>query len=161
MILKPWFAACIAIFAAAPALAQLPSAKPLNLNLPLQYTPATASSTHGTAKSAPASKSRQHAAQPDAARDPDGRPPYVHDPNAPPPHVHVYAPACNNQAYKRPRVFGSVGLGVFSGSHIEGNYQTGTVSIAKALGSCYHPTGGIIFTIGFGRETINGPFWPR
>lgn len=159
MIPKPWFAACIALFVATPALAQSSPAKPLNLNLPLQYAPAAASTKHGTAKSVPTSKSRHHAAQPGTTRDPDARPPYTRDPNPQPPYV--YAPTCNNKAYKRPRVFGSVGLGVFSGSHIEGNYQAGSVSIAKALGSCYHPDGGIIFSFGFARETMNGPFWPR
>ena len=149
MILKPWLTACIAIVAATPALAQSSSAKPLDLNLPLQFTPATASTAHGTAKSAPASKPRQHGAHPDNTRATGMQP------------IYAYLPACNNKAYKRPRVFGNVGLGAFSGSHIEGNYQTGTVNIAKALGSCNHPSGGVTFSFGFGRESINGPAWPH
>lgn len=149
MTLKPWLVACIAIFAATPALAQSSPAKPLNLNLPLQFTPAAASTAHGMAKSTPASKPGQHSTPPDDLPNISVQSPYT------------YLPGCNNKAYKRPRVSGSVGLGVFSGSHIEGNYQAGMVSIAKALGSCNHPSGGIIFNFGFGRETINGPFWPR
>lgn len=148
MTLKPWLVACIAIFAATPALAQPSSATPLNLTLPLQFAPAAASTAHGTAKAAPASKTRRPGALPDETHDIGLRAPYA------------YLPACDNKAYKRPRVFGGVGLGVFSGSDIEGNYQTGTVSIAKALGTCIHPSGGITFTFGFGRETINGRYWP-
>lgn len=149
MTLKPWLVACAAIFAATPALAQSSPAKPLNLNLPLQLTPSAASTTHGAAKFAPASTRRQHGARPDDTRGTDIQPPYA------------YLPACNDKAYKRARVFGSAGLGAFSGSHIEGNYQTGTVGIAKALGSCDHPSGGITFSFGFGRETINGLYPPH
>ncbi|MGA7965040.1 MAG: hypothetical protein WCB49_03975 [Gammaproteobacteria bacterium] len=148
MTFKPWLVACIAVFAASSALAQSSPAKPLNLDLPLQFTPAAASTTHGTAKSAPTSKPRQHGAHPDDIRDTGVQLPYAN------------LTACNNQAYKRPRVFGNVALGAFSGSHIEGNYQAGTVSIAKSLGSCSHPSGGIIFNFGFSRQTINGSGWP-
>ena len=147
MTLKPWLVACVAIFAATAAMAQPSSATPLNLNLPLQFAPAAASARHGTAKSAPASKPPQHGALPGPVGDTGVQPPYA------------YLPACNNKAYKKPRVFGSVALGAFSGSHIDGNYQAGTVNVAKALGSCHHPSGGITFSFGFGRETIDGPFW--
>ncbi|MGH9436884.1 MAG: hypothetical protein ACRD22_03090 [Terriglobia bacterium] len=149
MTLKPWLVACIAIFAATPALAQSSSAKPLNLNLDLKFTPRAASTTHGKAKSTPASKPRPHGAHPADTRDTDPPPPYA------------YLTTCNNKAYTKPRVFGGVGLGVFSGSHIEGNYQAGTVGVAKALGSCNHPSGDIVFSFGFERGTINGPFWHR
>ncbi|MGH8128762.1 MAG: hypothetical protein ACRETC_10485 [Gammaproteobacteria bacterium] len=149
MTLKPWLVACIAIFAAAPALAQSPPAKPLNLDLDLQFTPATASTTHGKAKVAPASKPRQQGAHPDDTRDTAVQPPYA------------YPPACDNKAYKKPQIFGNVELGAFAGSHFEGSYQAVMVGIAKALGSCDHPSGNIIFSLGVGRETINGPGWPR
>lgn len=149
MTLKPWLVACIAIFAAAPALAKPPATKPLNLNLPLQFTPTTATTGHGAAKSDPATKP-----QPLIARLGDSRDTGVQSPYA-------YLPRCNNKAYKKPRVFGNVALGAFSGSHIEGNYQAGTVSIANALGSCNHPSGGVTFSFGFGRENINGYGWPR
>jgi len=149
MTLKPWLVACIAIFAAAPALAEPSPTKPLKLNLPLQFIPGTAPTGHGTAKSDPATQP-----QPDVARLGDSRDAGVQSPFA-------SLPTCNNKAYKKPRVFGNVALGAFSGSHIEGNYQAGTVSIANALGSCNHPSGGITFSFGFGRENINGYGWPR
>lgn len=148
MIVKPWLVAGIAIFAAAPALAKLPHAKPLDLNLPFQFSPAAASTAHGTAKSAPTSLPRQHNAHLGDTRGIHLRPPLT------------YLPACNNKAYKKTHVFGSVGMGVFSGSHINGNYEAGRVNIAKALGSCSHPSGGLIFSFGFGRQTVNGPWWP-
>ena len=148
MTRKPWLVACIAIFAAAPALAKSTPAKPLNLNLPLQFSRPSASATHGTAKPTPTSKPKPHVANPARTWKPPVPPPYA------------FMPACNNKAYKKPHMFGSAGIGVFSGSDIEGNYETGTVSVAKALGSCSHPSGGITFSLGFGRETINGPGWP-
>lgn len=151
MIVKPWLVAGIAIFAATPALAKSSHAKPLNLNLPLQFSPVSASTAHGTAKSVPISIPRKHDAHLSDTRD-------TGDTHLRPPST--YQPTCNNKAYKKPRFFGNVGLGAFSGSHIEGNYEAGRVSVAKALGSCSHPSGGIIFSFGFGHETINGPGWP-
>lgn len=148
MPLRSWLVACIAIFAATPAVAQSSSAKPLNLNLPLQFSAAPASTTHGSKQSLQASKPRQNRTQPGDTRYADLPPPYA------------FPPGCNNEAYKKPHVFGSATVGAFAGSHIEGNSQATTVSIAKALGSCNHPSGGIIFNFGFSRQTINGSGWP-
>ncbi len=150
MTFKPWIVTCIAIFAATPAWAQSSSTRPLNLNLPLQFTgPAAASTSHGKTKSALPSQPPKQVARAGDTRNTDMQPPTG------------IQPACNNKAYKSPRVFGNVGLGAFSGSGIEGNYQVGRVSVAKPLGSCSHPSGGIIFSFGFGRTSINGPSWPR
>lgn len=55
---------------------------------------------------------------------------------------------CDDATYNQPQVHGSVGMGVMSGSHVDGNYQRGTVSIGKAFGSCDHPTGGISVSVG-------------
>ena len=148
MILKPWFVTCIAILAATPALARSASASPLHLSLPLQFAPAAASTAHGTAKPVPPVKNRQHDAPPAKTHVTDAQPPFP------------ILPACNNKAYKKTHVFGSVGMGVFSGSDINGNYEAGRVNVAKALGSCSHPSGGLIFSFGFGRQTVNGPWWP-
>ena len=149
MTLKPWLIACIALFAATPALAHSSSARPLNLDLPLPFTPAAAGTTHGAAKSARASKPRPHSAHLDDSRDTGMETPYAS------------LPTCDNEAYKKPRVFGNVELGAFSGSHIDGNYEAGRVSVGNALGNCNHPSGGITVSFGFGRATINGPSRPR
>ncbi|MGN2245811.1 hypothetical protein ACFWZ3_03860 [Frateuria sp. GZRR35] len=57
---------------------------------------------------------------------------------------------CDDATYNQPQVHGSVGMGVMSGSHVDGNYQRGTVSLSKAFGSCDHPTGGVSVSIGAG-----------
>lgn len=148
MIPRPWLVACIAVFAAAPALAASSPAKPLDLSLPLQFVPAPASTTHGASKSAPATKPRRHGAQPDPLGATGMQPP------------DAFLSACNNKAYKKSRVFGNATVGAFSGSQVEGNYQAGRVGVAQALGSCSHPSGGIIFSVGFSRASVNGPYWP-
>jgi hypothetical protein len=43
-----------------------------------------------------------------------------------------------------------------SGSHMSGNYQTGTVNITKAFGSCDHPSGGVSISVGAGRGHFHG-----
>src|SRR5690349_5368470 len=48
---------------------------------------------------------------------------------------------CDDATYNQAQVHGSVGMGVMSGSHVDGSYQHGTVSLSKAFGSCDHPTG--------------------
>lgn len=59
-------------------------------------------------------------------------------------------PACDDSTYNQPQVHGSVGMGVVGGRHVSGNYQTGTVSVSKAFGSCDDPAGGINFSISGG-----------
>ncbi|PWK91986.1 hypothetical protein [Fulvimonas soli] len=57
-------------------------------------------------------------------------------------------PACDDATYNQPQMHGSVGMGVMSGNHVSGNYQTGTVSLSQAFGSCEHPTGGVSISVG-------------
>ncbi|HEY9130544.1 MAG TPA: hypothetical protein VIM98_02210 [Dyella sp.] len=58
---------------------------------------------------------------------------------------------CDDATYNDTQVHGSVGMGVVSGNHFGGNYQTGAVSFSKRTGSCDHPTGGISVDIGVGQ----------
>jgi cytoskeletal protein RodZ len=63
-------------------------------------------------------------------------------------------PACTDAAYTQPQVHGSVGMGVVAGNRVSGNYQTGGVQVAKAFGSCDHPTGGASLSIDVGRGSF-------
>jgi len=58
---------------------------------------------------------------------------------------------CDDATYNKTQVHGSVGMGVVTGSHVSGNYQTGTVHLSKAFGDCDHPTGGMDISIGVGQ----------
>ena len=61
-------------------------------------------------------------------------------------------PACDDYAYNKPQVHGSVGMGVVSGSHLgTGNYESGTFSVLRNTGSCDHPTGSMGISIGVSR----------
>ena len=121
------FAACLITL---PAWAQ--SSKPLNLTLPPSELPPAAASP---AKSATApgayygdtsGRTAAHDAADTAATIPD----------------------CDDATYSQAQLHGSVGTGVMAGSHMSGNYQSGTVQLSKAFGSCDHPTGGISVSIG-------------
>jgi hypothetical protein len=57
---------------------------------------------------------------------------------------------CDDYSYNRPQLHGSVGMGVVGGNHLSGNYQTGTVNLRQAFGSCDHPGGGISISVGAG-----------
>ena len=57
---------------------------------------------------------------------------------------------CDDSSYNKPQVHGSIGMGVVGGNHVSGNYQTGSVSVSKAFGSCDDPSGGINFSISSG-----------
>ena len=63
---------------------------------------------------------------------------------------------CDDYSYNQPQVHGSVGMGVVSGNHFGGSYQTGTVNLTKAFGSCDHPTGGVSISIGGGTGNFHG-----
>jgi len=62
---------------------------------------------------------------------------------------------CDDYRYNQPQVHGSVGMGVVSGNHFGGSYQTGRVNLTKAFGSCDHPTGGISISVGAGSGHFN------
>jgi hypothetical protein len=117
------------------AWAQTP-AKPLNLKLPPSDIPAASSTV-----TAPSTTSRN---APGA---------YYGDTSGRMGNAEVASgtrPACDDSTYNKPQVHGSVGVGVVGGNHVSGNYQTGTVNISKAFGSCDEPGGGISISVGTG-----------
>ncbi|WEN14454.1 hypothetical protein PY254_14620 [Rhodanobacter sp. AS-Z3] len=63
---------------------------------------------------------------------------------------------CDDSSYNQPQVHGSVGMGVVGGNHVSGNYQTGTVNVSKAFGSCDHPSGGISISVGTSTGHFHG-----
>ena len=63
---------------------------------------------------------------------------------------------CDDYTYNQPQVHGSVGMGVVGGNHFSGNYQTGTVNLSKAFGSCDHPSGGVSISVGGSTGHFNG-----
>ncbi len=141
MIVKPLHAACIAMLLTTPALAQSTSGKPLDLELPPDSLPAPA----------PASTSPHSAATRPGMYygDTSGRAGASDDV--------AETLSCDDDTYGKPQVHGSVGMGVMAGDHVSGNYQTGTVNIAKAFGSCEEPRGGMSISIGVGQGHFNGP----
>ena len=108
--------------------------RPLNLKLPPGDVPASSSTA-----ALPASSGSTAAAKPapgvyygDTSGSTDN-------------HSMAEAPACDDSKYNDAQVHGSVGMGVVGGNHVSGSYQTGEVSVTKALGDCEHPSGGIGF----------------
>ena len=69
--------------------------------------------------------------------------------------------ACDDATYGQPQVHGSIGMGVVAGNHVNGNYQTGSVRMTKALGSCDHPTGMVGLSIRVGQGNFNGGNYGR
>lgn len=65
-------------------------------------------------------------------------------------------PDCDDATYNQAQMHGSVSTGVMAGSHVGGNYQSGTVNLSKAFGSCDHPTGGVSVSIGASQEHFHG-----
>lgn len=124
--------ALLATLLAAPAWAQS-AGKPLNLKLPPSDLPAASSTTAAPAHDAPGV--------------------YYGDTSGRMGNTEVATdsrPDCDDSTYNEPQVHGSVGMGVMSGNHMSGNYQTGTVNVSKAFGSCDDPGGGISISIGTG-----------
>ena len=126
----------LAALLTAPAWSQS-SSPPLNLKLPPSDLPAPAS-TAPKPSSAPGVYYGDHRGRTAADED-------------------VAVDDCDDATYGKPQVHGSVGMGVMSGSHVDGSYQQGTVSLSKAFGSCDHPGGGVSVSIG----TANGHFHGR
>lgn len=137
--------ALLATLLVAPAWAQSAS-QPLNLKLPPSSVPASSSSS--------AAHSNSKAAAP--AKDSPGV--YYGDTSGRMGNTEVdreARPACDDYAYNKPQVHGSVGMGVVGGNHVSGNYQTGSVSVSKAFGSCDDPHGGVSFSISSGTGTFH------
>lgn len=149
MTVKPLLAACIAALTATPALAQSTSGQALNLKLAPQDLPAPArnardasSSVHGSA-----SQTSQGPKPGVYYGDTSGRP------------AGGRVVTCDDAAYNKARVRGHVGMGVVAGNHVSGNYQSGSVRIAKAFGSCEHPAGSMSLSVGAERESVDGSYW--
>ena len=128
--------AVLAGLLAVPAMAQTDAPPPLNLKLPAHAVPAAprqdAAPAHGG--TAPGVYYGDTSGTTDAAlaaNDPD-----------------TGADACDDATYNKTQVHGSIGMGVMSGSHASGSYQTGTVNLSKAFGDCDHPSGGVSISIG-------------
>lgn len=68
------------------------------------------------------------------------------------------APRCNDATYNQPQTHGSVSMGV-AGGRFGGNYQAGTVSVVKNLGSCENPKGSVGFSISVGQSRFGGHRW--
>lgn len=108
--------------------------KPLNLKLPPSDLPAASSTTAVPARDAPGvyyGDTSGRMGNNDTARA-------------------ATAADCDDYSYNQPQVHGSVGMGVVSGNHFGGGYQTGTVNLTKAFGSCDHPGGGVSISVGAG-----------
>ena len=119
--------------------------KPLNLKLPPSDIPASSSTA-----AQPASSSSTAAAKPAPGvyyGDTSGR---MSDSRT------ADAPACDDSKYNDAQMHGSVGMGVVGGNHVSGSYQTGEVSVTKALGDCEHPSGGIGFSVSVGQGNFHG-----
>lgn len=116
----------------AAAWAQTP-AKPLNLKLPPGSLPAASGTAATPARDAPGT--------------------YYGDTSGRMGNAEVASdehPDCDDSTYNQPQLHGSVGMGVVGGNHVSGNYQTGTVNLSQAFGSCDHPGGGVSISIGAG-----------
>ena len=139
MNIQRFLPALLVTLLTAPAWAQT-SGKPLNLKLPPSDIPAASSTAAKPAANAPGvyygdtSGRMGNNDSTDTATETD----------------------CDDYSYNQPQMHGSVGMGVMSGSHMSGNYQTGTVNITKAFGSCDHPSGGVSISVGAGSGHFNG-----
>ena len=128
----------LASLLAQPAWAQ-DAGKPLNLKLPPGELPASPTTTAKPTASTPGVYYGDHSGR--TAADDEA----------------TLADNCDDATYNQPQVHGSVGMGVMSGSHLDGSYQQGMVNLSKAFGSCDHPTGGVSVSIG----TSSGHFHDR
>jgi hypothetical protein len=157
--------ALLATLLAAPAWAQS-TTQPLNLKLPPGELPAVSSTaavpvhdaaatTTGVAPAA--STATAGSATINQRRDPPGV--YYGDTSGRMGNTEVARgarPECDDSTYNQPQVHGSVGMGVVGGSHFSGNYQTGTINVTKAFGSCDDPGGGMSISIGAGTGRFHG-----
>ncbi|HXR63432.1 MAG TPA: hypothetical protein VN720_07825 [Rudaea sp.] len=134
--------------------------QPLNLKLPPEAVPVE------SAEAAPAPDADGNAAvdaldakgAPIPAAGPEQMPAGVQDPDGRPrnPYAATMPPKCDDATYNQPQMHGSVTAGVVGGSHVSGNYQSGTVNVSQAFGSCDKPAGGMNISIGVSQGNFNG-----
>lgn len=131
---------------------------PLNLSLPPNAaTAATPARAKDTSKTALAAVTTTAASTPALQNPPRSGTGYDANANAIVDAADSRASAgCDDAGYSRPQVHGSIGMGVVAGNHVNGNYQTGSVRVTKALGSCDHPTGMVGLSINVGQGRFNG-----
>jgi hypothetical protein len=127
---------------AASAMAQTGGGKPLNLKLP-PPPPSDVPAAGSTAATPPSRAPGVYYG------DTSGRMGNVEEAERTP-------PPCDDSTYNQPQLHGSVGMGVVGGRHFSGNYQTGTVNISQAFGSCDDPRGGMSISIGAGNGHFHG-----
>ena len=149
------------------------SNKPLNLKLPAGSLPASSASAATSAPASAGSSATVTGSVP--ALPPPADATAASAPPAPPaPGVYygdtsgamgntgtAQAQTCDDSTYNQPQVHGSVGMGVMAGNHVSGNYQTGSVSVSKRLGSCDDPKGGVSMSISVGDGHFNGRGYGR
>jgi len=66
---------------------------------------------------------------------------------------------CDSTTYNKPQVHGSVGAGVVASNHFSGAFQTASVDIAKPLGDCDHPRGGLSISVSGSQGQFSTPGW--
>jgi len=157
--------ALLATLLAAPAWAQS-TAQPLNLKLPPGELPAASSTAavparDATAPATGAAPTAGTATAGNTTTNPPRAAPgvYYGDTSGRMGNTEVTRdtrPDCDDSTYNQPQVHGSVGMGVVGGSRFSGNYQTGTVNVTKAFGSCDDPGGGISISVGAGTGNFHG-----
>jgi hypothetical protein len=122
---------------AVPAWAQTAA---LDLKLPADTAPPPAAAVANESAAATA-----RAASPPAL-------PSMTDANGAGPHART---ACDDSTYGKPQVHGSIGMGVVAGNRLSGDYETGSVQVSKALGSCEDPKGFVSVSIDVGQGNID------
>jgi hypothetical protein len=145
MNIQRFLPALLATLLVAPVWAQTAS-KPLNLKLPPGDVPPSDVPAPSSSAKNPASSSTAPGVY---YGDTSGR---IEDDTR----VADSANDCDDSKYNQPQMHGSVGMGVVSGNHVSGSYQTGSVNITKAFGSCDHPTGGISISVGGSNGNFHG-----
>ncbi len=62
---------------------------------------------------------------------------------------------CDDDAYRKPQVHGSVGMGVAASKNASANYETTEVNASKLLGSCGDPRGEVNASISITKSNVN------
>jgi hypothetical protein len=135
------------------------SAQSFDLKLPADNAAVDAADSAATRDGGPASNAPAPTVAESSARaDASNKYPmpsafHYDDPN---PRNHAAAaPACDDATYNQPQVHGSLGAGIVGGKHVSGNYQTGTVNVTKALGTCENPAGVVSVSVSVSKEKLD------
>jgi len=134
---------------------------PLNLKLPNDMPPSSLPASSSTSAAKPSTDKAANTTSSDSnsTRPKDAPGVYYGDTSGRMGNTEVASDArrdCDDSTYNQPQVHGSIGMGVMAGNHVSGNYQTGSVSVSKAFGSCDDPHGGISFSVSSGTGNFHG-----